>query len=94
MRIDLYTKTILTLIALLLGVVALKPIFRPDTVAAQSDLSGVQFSGSGGELWAVDTRSGHVWVYDVKSGQVLVKRNIVKIGMSLFHDATEDAKVK
>ncbi len=31
MRIDLYTKTILTLIALLLSVVVLKPVFQPQT---------------------------------------------------------------
>jgi hypothetical protein len=63
MRIDLYTKTILTIIALLLAVIALKPLIQPNAVAAQVNLSGVQFSGIPGGLTAVDTKSGEVWVY-------------------------------
>ena len=46
MRIDLYTKTILTLIALLLAVVALGPLVQPQPVAAQSPFAGTQFSAS------------------------------------------------
>jgi hypothetical protein len=35
MRLDLYTKTMLTFIALILAVIALKPILQPPVVIAQ-----------------------------------------------------------
>ena len=61
MRIDLYTKTILTLIALLIAVIALQPFTRPQAVEAQSSLNGVQFSvgwgTSTGDIAFFDTRS-------------------------------------
>ena len=41
MRIDLYTKIILTLIALLLAVFALKPILQPTAVMAQGNFAGI-----------------------------------------------------
>ena len=44
MRIDLYTKTILTIIALLLAVFTLKPIFQPQAAMAQGGYAGIQFS--------------------------------------------------
>ena len=47
MKPDLYTKTILTVIALMLTVMVLKPILHPDIVAtAQSaQFPGVQYTG-------------------------------------------------
>jgi hypothetical protein len=64
MRIDLYTKTILTLIALTLAFIACKPLTQPAVVSAQSPLAGVQFTSfpNGGFL-AFDTKSGDIWVY-------------------------------
>jgi hypothetical protein len=72
MRIDLYTKTILTLIALLLGVVALKPIIQPQPVSAQASLAGVQFSGSVGGFWLFDTKTGDVWAYEKQGSNTAV----------------------
>jgi hypothetical protein len=63
MRIDLYTKMILTLIALLLAVIALHPIFQPQSAMAQGNYNGIQFSYSGGNHAFFDTRSGDVWEY-------------------------------
>jgi len=63
MRIDLYTKTILTIIALLLAVIVLKPIFQPQPAMADGKYVGVQFSYSGGNHAFFDTRSGDVWEY-------------------------------
>lgn len=68
MRIDLYTKTILTLIALLLAVVALKPMIHPTATAqAQSPSANVQFMG-GSTLIAMDKMTGKVWMYDMVPG--------------------------
>jgi hypothetical protein len=66
MRIDRYTKTILTLIALLLAVIVLKPIFQPQPAVADGRYSSVQFSYSGGNHAFFDTRSGDVWEYGDK----------------------------
>jgi hypothetical protein len=69
MRIDLYTKTILTVIALLLGVVAFKPMLQPQVAMAQGsmaqgDYGHMQFSYSGGEASFFDSHSGDVWIHD------------------------------
>jgi len=64
MRIDLYTKMILTLVALLLAVSVLKPILQPQQAAmADGRFSSIQFSYSGGNHAFFDTRSGDVWEY-------------------------------
>lgn len=64
MRVDLYTKTILTLIALLLAVFVLKPILQPKSALAEGNFGSIQFSYStGGNHAFFDTRSGDVWEY-------------------------------
>jgi len=63
MRIDYYTKTILTIIALLLAVIALKPLFQPQAAMADGKYAGVQFSYSGGNHAFFDARTGDVWEY-------------------------------
>jgi hypothetical protein len=68
MRIDLYTKTILTIIALLLAVMTLKPIIQPASASAQASLSGVQFTTASGGFNAFDTRNGDVWLYSYNAG--------------------------
>lgn len=67
MHIDLYTKTILTLIALLLAVMALKPFVQPTGVKAQSSLNGIEFSFGGTGLWFFDTKSGDIWGYSAQN---------------------------
>jgi hypothetical protein len=64
MRIDLYTKVILTLIACVLLVIAGNALIKPSrSVTAAGALIGVQFSYAMGSLLAVDTRTGDIWVY-------------------------------
>lgn len=63
MRIDLYTKAVLTVIALLLAVVACKDVSQPPGVAASGPLAGVQFSATLGGLFAIDTNTGEMWMY-------------------------------
>jgi hypothetical protein len=58
-----YTKTILTLIALFLAVIALKPIFQPQSVMAQGAYAGIQFSYSGGNHAFFNSNTGDVWEY-------------------------------
>jgi hypothetical protein len=63
MRIDLYTKSVLTIIALLLAVIVMKPILQPQSALADGGFASIQFSYSGGNHAFFDTRSGDVWEY-------------------------------
>ena len=64
MRIDLYTKVVLTVIMLLLGVIAIRPLVHPDTTAsAQGPFAGVQFASYGGYTF-FDSRTGDIWLYN------------------------------
>jgi len=63
MRIDLYTKTILTIIAVLLAAMLLRPIVQPQPALADGSFGHIQFSFSGGNHAFFDTRSGEVWEY-------------------------------
>ena len=66
MRIDLYTKSVLTIIALLLAVIVMKPILQPQSALADGGFASIQFSYSGGNHAFFDTRSGDVWEYGDK----------------------------
>jgi hypothetical protein len=63
MRSDVYLKTILTIIAVFLAVIALKPLIQPQAALAEGGFAGIQFSFSGGNHAFFDTRSGEVWEY-------------------------------
>jgi hypothetical protein len=64
MKPDVYTKVVLTVIALVLVVIAAKPLLKPDTtVNAQSTFSGVQFSSSDRGYAFFDPRTGDLWSY-------------------------------
>jgi hypothetical protein len=63
MRIDLYTKTILTIIAVLLAVIVMKPILQPQTALAAGSFAGIQFSYSGGNHAFFNVNTGDVWEY-------------------------------
>ena len=63
MRIDLYTKTILTLIVLLLTVIAVKPMLQPQPAMAEGKYAAIQFSYSGGNHAFFNANTGDVWEY-------------------------------
>ncbi|MGO9257070.1 MAG: hypothetical protein ACLQU1_12310 [Bryobacteraceae bacterium] len=63
MKPDLYTKAVLTVVALLLGVIVCKSVIHPDTTAeAQGVFAGLQFTGDLGHLVAFDTRTGELGI--------------------------------
>ena len=63
MKPGLYTRIVLTIIALMLTVIACKTVIRPDTTAhAQGPFAGVQFSGPNNDSF-FDTRTGDLWEY-------------------------------
>ena len=63
MRIDLYTKAILTIVALLLAVIVMKPILQPQSALAAGSFAGIQFGYSGGNHAFFDGSTGDVWEY-------------------------------
>ncbi len=76
MRIDWYTKTVLTLVAVLLAMVALKPMFQPESVNAQMTVAGpppyAYLAPQAGDATAdggkhfIDLRNGKLWMCDFK----------------------------
>jgi hypothetical protein len=67
MRIDWYTKGVLTVIAVLLGVIALRPYVSPEAVHAQGSFAGLQFSGRTNDYQFFDSRTGDIWWYNIDS---------------------------
>ena len=80
MRIDRYTKTILTIIALLLAVVVLQSLLRPTAVSAQPALGGVQFTYRPEGFLAIDTKGGDVWLYDIQTKRTERLGKITQLG--------------
>lgn len=78
MRIDLYTKALLTVIAVLLAVTAFKQFNQPQPVAAEGNFSGVQFSG----MSFFDTRTGDIWSYG-QAGMVVSQYKLIRLGEPL-----------
>ena len=81
MRTDLYTKMILTVIAIALLTIACNYFVKPVAVSAQGSLTGVQFFGFGTAIWAVDTHTGDIWAYafDIDSGNPKPPEHVGKI---------------
>jgi hypothetical protein len=68
MRTDLYTKAVLTVIALALALIALKPMISPAVaVQAQAPSANLQFLG-GSDVIVMDKQTGYLWVYRVSGG--------------------------
>jgi hypothetical protein len=65
MRADIYTKAILTVIAVSLVLIACNRYINPAaTVSSEGPFAGVQFLGNGGAgFLAIDTRTGDIWLY-------------------------------
>jgi hypothetical protein len=81
MRIDLYTKAVLTIIAIMLSVIASNQLISPRVASAQGSFAGVQFTGPGGSFF--DSRTGEIWVYALDDGRPFYKRRITKLGQPL-----------
>jgi len=63
MKPDRCNKAVLTVVALLLGVIVCKSAIHPDTTAeAQGVFAGMRFTGDLGHLVAFDTRTGELGI--------------------------------
>ena len=81
MRIDVYTKAVLTIIAVMLAVIAIQPFITPQTTArAQSAFASLEFIGDA----FFDTRTGDVWWYNTDSGAVSDHFRMTRPGQPLI----------
>ena len=85
MRIDWYTKGVLTVIAVLLGVIAIRAYVSPEVVQAQGSLSGVQvWYGDVASPKFFDPRTGEVWGYS--GGKLEAKYRLSGVGAAYVRD--------
>lgn len=63
MKLDRYSKLILTVITLMLTVIACKSVIQPGAAAAEGPLAGVQFARNMVGFFAIDSKTGDVWGY-------------------------------
>jgi hypothetical protein len=69
MKPDIYTKAVLTVIAIMLTVIACNSYVSPSTKAqAQGQSAGVQLSGTDNGFYLFDNRKGDVWFYSIAGG--------------------------
>ena len=85
MKLDWYTKAVLTIIAFALVGNLLKPLITPPSVqaAGEGKFGHVQASvGFGGVLF-FDTKTGDVWGYDFPQGTLAGAFRLVELGKPL-----------
>jgi hypothetical protein len=91
MKVDIFTKLLLLLITLSLGIIALRPMLRPETALGGVDsydyirlLGGVSIRLRPGEFEngsiLLDTRTGDLFLYGWNIGLVKPMGNIGKLG--------------
>jgi len=83
MRIDLYTKAVLTIIAIALAVIASNQFISPGGASAQGTFAGLQFSSAGGYSYFFDSRTGEVWSYSIGDGKMQAMRQLTKLGQPM-----------
>ena len=87
MKMDLYTRIILTFICLFLGMVAFKPFLDPDPgFAAYDDKFGnMQFAVNMQGAYFFDTRTGEIWNYIRDGSNIVVQKlgTVAKMGEPL-----------
>jgi hypothetical protein len=91
MRIDWYTKAVLTVIAIMLTVIACKPLISPETTTQSTPFAGVQ--ANGGSFF--DPRTGEIWSYSQLAddyGRLIEKQRLTKLGQPLVLEYDAYAK--
>ena len=82
MRIDLYTKAVLRISAVMLTVIASDRFINPRVASAQGTFAGVQWNGNTSFF---DSRTGEIWFYDRYADGVKLggKWRLTKLGQPL-----------
>lgn len=80
MRIDLYTKAVLTIIAIMVTVIASNQIVNPRVASAQGSFAGVLWNGQS----FFDSRTGEIREYN--GVQLAGKYRVTKLGQPLVKE--------
>ena len=80
MKLDLWTKTTLTLIAIFLAIIALKPLVPKLANAAGGTFEHVQLFMHGPYLSFFDRQTGDIWRLDPGSYEWYYDGTVVKLG--------------
>jgi len=82
MQTNGYLKAVLTVIAVFLGVIALRPFFAPE-VSAQAQGVSVLFSADVPSVSFYEPSSGSIWQYNANDGQLMRSFKVSKLGQPL-----------
>jgi hypothetical protein len=83
MKADKFTKVILLIIAIFLGIIALKPLSQlPTAIAGQSTFDDVKFVpvSATADILLFDIKSRKLWHYDVREGIPKYMGKLVEAG--------------
>jgi hypothetical protein len=81
-KIDLYTKVVLTVIALALVGNLFRPVVMPGAAQAKDD-GKFEYLIHFGLAGFFNTKTGDIWEYDYPSGNVLRHYKLVEVGQPL-----------
>jgi hypothetical protein len=98
MKLDLYTKSLLTVIAVLLAVIAWKVSVHPEIdVQAAGQFSGVQYASTVGTVSFFNPNTGEVFIYSAdpgspKGGTLLAAWKFIRLGANATNATKKGAK--
>lgn len=86
-KLDTFTKVLLVVIAVFLGIIALKPIFYTEVAQANPGrFDNIDFElvvGKRAVASFFDRSSGEVWLYDIDSGEYLEMKKMTSLGQNM-----------
>jgi hypothetical protein len=93
MKTDRFTKLLLIVIALFLGIIALRPFFEITPVHANSgqfdylDVEAIVGPFGGAGVLFFDSRTGEIWIYgiDERSGKYEGRLKLTELGRNLTY---------
>ena len=90
MHSDKFTKIILVVIALCLGIIAFSLVFRTESIQAQArtNFDTIRFTNTNGGFLIMDTRTGDVWMYTFGDRSPDFIGRLVQVGRPLLTSGT------
>jgi hypothetical protein len=86
MHSDTFTKIILVVIALCLGIIAFSLVLRTESTQAQGRINfdKIRFTNTQGGFLIMDTRTGNVWMYTFGDRSPDFIGRLVQVGQPLL----------
>lgn len=83
---DRYLKTVISLIAIFLGILVFERVLVPEKVQAQAvpvaagNFEHIQFAASSQLVYLFNSNTGEVWIYDLEKKKLQMGARITKPG--------------